>query len=219
MRRLALPSVLPILVACMAVSHGAEAQSLNSTEIVYSSTFVPFDSSFSVPDFSDESFQSFPKNFKKAHKLHLDSAQSVCSTQDNNNDGDTSDSGEVVKEEFSHVYIGFIVTNGYAQSLSVDSLRYQVFGVNGGIVRSESIVPYKPVVIAPGASGSVLFRFVSALPEGRRSFIGSSDPIPLNLNTRRIVYRLMGHTAQQSRIVLRHNDVIGFKQVLRCKKN
>lgn len=106
--------------------------------------------------------------------------------------------------------------NGLDQSLTIDSLRYQVFGVNGQIVRSTSIPPFRPVVVAPGKSANVLFRFAKALPAGRRSFVGDGQVLPLTLERRRVLYRVFGHTGHEARVVLRRFDLVGFKPVRRC---
>lgn len=198
---------------------GANAQSTNSTEIVYASTFVPFDSSFSVPSESAGTFVSFPDNFKHVHHLALDSSRTVCASNDNNSDGDTSDPGETVHEEFNSAYFGLIIKNGFSQSVTVDYLRYQIFGVGGDVVRSRELRPFQPSRVLPGRSAYVLFEFAEPTSAGRRRFIGTSTLLPLLSAPRRVVYRVVGHTSQGTRVVLSRNDRVGFKQRAHCPNN
>ncbi len=198
---------------------GANAQSTNSTEIVYASTFVPFDSSFSVPSESAGTFVSFPDNFKHVHHLALDSSRTVCASNDNNSDGDTSDPGETVHEEFNSAYFGLIIKNGFSQSVTVDYLRYQIFGVGGDVVRSRELRPFQPSRVLPGRSAYVLFEFAEPTSAGRRRFIGTSTLLPLLSAPRRVVYRVVGHTSQGTRVVLSRNDRVGFKQRTHCPNN
>ena len=209
-------------VACVALFgswFGAHAQSLNSTEIVYASTFVPFDSSFAVPSEPAGTFVSFPGNFKHVHHLALDSSRSVCASNDNNSDGDTSDPGETVQEEFNSAFFGLIIRNGFSQSVTVDYLRFQIFGVSGQVVRSRELRPFQQSRILPGRSAYVLFEFAEPTSAGRRRFIGTSTLLPLESAPRRVVYRVVGHTSQGNRVVLSRNDRIGFKQRLHCPNN
>jgi|688.fasta_scaffold14520_12 hypothetical protein len=198
---------------------GASAQSLNSTEIVYASTFVPFDSSFAAPRESAGTFVSFPNNFKHVHHLALDSSRTVCASNDNNSDGDTSDPGETVHEEFNSAFFGLIIKNGFSQSVTVDYLRYQIFGVDGMVVRSRELRPFQPSRILPGRSAYVLFEFAEPTSAGRRRFIGTDTLLPLESTPRRVVYRVVGHTSQGNRVVLSRNDRVGFKQRIHCPNN
>lgn len=207
------------LAALLSIGYGAHAQSLNSTEIVYASTFVPFDSSFAVPSEPAGAFVSFPGNFKHVHHLALDSSRSVCASNDSNSDGDTSDPGETVIEEFNSAYFGLIIKNGFSQSVTVDYLRYQIFGIGGDVVRSRELRPFQPSRVLPGRSAYVLFEFAEPTSAGRRRFIGTSTLLPLEATPRRVVYRVVGHTSQGNRVVLSRNDRVGFKQRTHCPNN
>ncbi len=205
--------------ALVCICFSAHSQSLNSTEIVYASTFVPFDSSFSVPNESVGPFVSFPSNFKHVNHRAVDSARSVCARNDNNSDGDTSDPGEIVREEFNSAYFGLIIKNGFNQSVIVDYLRYQIFGIEGQVLRSSELRPFQPSRIPPDRAAYVLFKFAEPTSAGRRRFVGTSTLLPLEAPSRRVVYRVVGHTGQDSRVVLRRDDHVGFKQRLHCPNN
>jgi hypothetical protein len=153
------------------------------------------------------------------HHLALDSSRTVCASNDNNSDGDTSDPGETVHEEFNSAFFGLIIKNGFSQSVTVDYLRYQIFGVDGMVVRSRELRPFQPSRILPGRSAYVLFEFAEPTSAGRRRFIGTDTLLPLESTPRRVVYRVVGHTSQGNRVVLSRNDRVGFKQRIHCPNN
>lgn len=196
----------------------AQAQNDNSTEIVFASTFVPFDSSFAVSNSPTNSFAQFPAGFKAVPKLSLDSHRTVCARQDKNNDGDVTDAGEVIRERFTHNYVGFILRNRLREALTVDYLRYDIDNVAGRTVRSGNISPVQPVAVAAGKDAKVLFLFSETRPHGQKGFIGRSRPIPRSLPNRRVLYEVFGHTDGLDKVRLREHDVIGFRDVNSCRR-
>ena len=196
----------------------ALAQSDNSTELVYASTFVPFDSSFAEPAFPVNSFAKFPAGFKRVNKLKLDSTQLVCGTQDTNGDGDVTDPEDLLKERFEEIYVGFVLRNHSSEPLTIDGLQYEVAHVAGRTVRSTTINPVTRVVAAPGKDAAALFLFAKSHPIGRRRFVGQTKPIPRRLLRRSVVYRITAHTARRKGIVITHRDLIGFRERNNCSQ-
>jgi hypothetical protein len=197
----------------------AQAQNLNSTEIVYASTFVPFDSSFSVSPTATTAFATFPSGYKRTSKHRLDSVRRVCSSQDLNGDGDVTDSGEQIHERFYESYsIGFIINNHSREPVTIDYLQYQVEGVNGRVITSSKAPPTKPVVVPAKKDAAVLFQFTESTGTGRRRFLGQSRPIPTRLTRRRVTYTVKGHSKTQRSITLLHKDIVSFSDINHCPK-
>jgi hypothetical protein len=207
------------LAASLLPAAVAEAQNLNSTELVYASTFVPFDSSFAVSPAATTAFAKFPSGYKRTNKHRLDSIHSVCSSQDLNGDGDVVDAGEQTKERFyESYYIGFVINNYSKDPVTIDYLRYQVEGVNGRVITSSKAPPTRPVVVPAEKDAAILFQLTEATGTGRRRFLGQSRPIPKRLTRRRVTYTVKGHSETRKDITLLHKDLLSFSDVNHCPK-
>jgi len=202
---------------CFVVSSSqCAAQNNNSTLIVYSSTFVPFDSSFSVQNSNQDAFTAFPLNFKRVDSQKLDSTRRTCGRRDANGDGDLIDNEDLIKEVFGEIYIGFSIKNLTDETLTIDSLVYEVGNPQGPSHHSTRIRPEGSPVAEPGKKTWALFRFVKNHPSGRRQFLGQETTLPRRVPRRTVWYTVNAHTGSKDEIIINHRNFVAFADVDNC---
>ncbi len=125
--------------------------------------------------------------------ISIDVQQNICSVSDKNNDGDTTDPGEIDYETFTDTTVSLTVKNETAETINFSSLSYKVSGAagTGTSFSSNRLALLSGGSVAPGATATLQTLFLRA-NNGRKYFTGSSSPISTSTGFRNVTFTLYG---------------------------